>query len=683
MTFPFRRYLRWLHRWTGLTVGLVITLIALAGIGLVFRRQLEPIVDQKLFSVPACQGRVSLDTLTANARAAYPSGKFDYVRIFDRPDNAARIPTTLIRFTDQEFVYLNPCNGDVVGIRGRYAGLFGIIETIHRLRFLPGSSVITGSCVLAFALVLTIGGLILWWPAVRRGWRHALSHDRGLPQPARRLRLHRTAGAYIALIVLTSALTGLPQSFEWYRNGLYRLAGSPPPAHARESTAPADSPLLPMEQVWQKVQALVPRPAEALLHYAQTPRDALDIYVIGRDAPHPNARTLVTLDAHSGAVLSFTPYAQSSPGHKLYFWTLSIHTGYAGWLGQVLLLLGVLGIPVMAWTGLRSYLQMRRLSVDARLRRVRVVSKKTEARDICTFELADPSGRALPAFSAGAHIDVHVNADIVRQYSLCNDPRESHRYLIGVLRVPESRGGSRSLHEEIEEGDLIDIGEPRNHFPLTHSARRTLLLAAGIGITPILCMAERLANIGSDFRLHYWARSRERAAFVERIERSSFMSQVAFHFSDGPSERRGDIRALLANPDPGTHLYVCGPVRFMDDVLVTARRMGWPDDNVHREYFGAAVRDQANDSEFAVRIASSGKSYRVARGTTVLEVLSAHGIVIPRSCEQGVCGTCVTGVLEGVPDHRDRVLSSAERARNDRFTPCCSRALSEQLVLDL
>ena len=690
MKISLRRYLRPLHRWVGLSIGLIIMWMAVTGASMVFRKQLEGPLDRDLLSVPACSQRVALDVLAANAAAVHPDGKLDYVRILSGEAGAVRTPATLVRFTDQLFVYLNPCTGDVLGSRDRYHGLFGIIEQLHRFRFMKNGSLITGTSALLFAIILVIGGCILWWPGTLRGARRALT----LQAPraggaARFLDLHKTIGPYAALIVLTCALTGLPQSFNWYRNAVYAIASSPPPQHPPPShIVSAGTSRLPMEDIWRKVQALAPNPRDALLHVPQRPQDAVDIYTIDQDAPHVNARTLITLDAYTGETLSFTPYAASSSGHKLYFWMLSLHTGYVGgWVGQLLLLFGVLCIPVLGYTGIRSYFRRRNLDQTRDLavarRSVRVVKKSLEAENIYTFELADQNGVLLPPFGAGAHIDVHIRDGLVRQYSLCNDPRESHRYLIGVLRVPDSRGGSQTMHEEVEEGDLIEISGPKNHFPLVHSARRSLLLAAGIGVTPILCMAERLANVGADFDMHYWARSRPRAAFFERIGRSAFSQRVSFHFSDGAPEQRGDIPALLQSPDPGVHVYVCGPVRFMDAVLDTAKTSGWPDANVHREYFTAEVHSKADDSEFSVKIASSGKCYRVDKNESVLDVLEKHGVVIPRSCEQGVCGTCVTGVLVGIPDHRDRILTTEDRARNDRFTPCCSRAVSPELVLDL
>lgn len=313
---------------------------------------------------------------------------------------------------------------------------------------------------------------------------------------------------------------------------------------------------------------------------------------------------------------------------------------------------------------------------------VKVVRKSKEAEDIASFELASVGGEPLPAFSAGSHIDVHVGDGVIRQYSLCNDPKETHRYLIAVLRDPKSRGGSVSMHDRVHEGDVIRISEPKNHFPLVQ-AKRTLLFAGGIGVTPILCMAERLANIGADFEMYYCARSRDRTAFFDRISTSPFVQHAHFHFDDGPAEMKLNLPTLLAIPDNGTHLYVCGPGGFIEYVTATAKQNGWASGNVHLEYFGAPQQEASANGEFEVRIASSGKCYSVPPDKTVVRVLEENGIDVPISCEQGVCGTCITRVLDGTPDHRDVYFTDEERAKNDQFTPCCSRAKSRMLVLDL
>lgn len=311
-----------------------------------------------------------------------------------------------------------------------------------------------------------------------------------------------------------------------------------------------------------------------------------------------------------------------------------------------------------------------------------VTSRNNEALDICSYELRGAQGSALPGFSAGAHIDVHLPNGLVRQYSLCNHPRESHRYLIGVLKDGASRGGSQSLHEQVQCGDTLQISAPRNLFALVPDATRSLLFAGGIGITPILSMAEHLASMGADFELHYCARSSERAAFLERLKMSPFADRVRVHF-DEIADSRLQAATLLANPQAGHHLYVCGPSGFMQHVLDTATSLGWSDEHLHREYFAAAPLDTSADGTFSIKLSSSGQVFEIAADKSVVQVLESHGIEIPVSCEQGVCGTCLTRVLEGVPDHRDLFLTEDEQAANDQFTPCCSRARSALLVLDL
>jgi vanillate O-demethylase ferredoxin subunit len=315
--------------------------------------------------------------------------------------------------------------------------------------------------------------------------------------------------------------------------------------------------------------------------------------------------------------------------------------------------------------------------------KVRVAKRTREAVDIDSYELISADGSPLPAFSAGSHIDVQLRDGLTRQYSLCNDPGETHRYQIAVLKDPNTRGGSKHMHESVNAGDDLTISKPKNHFPLAHEARSSLLLAGGIGITPMLCMAERLANVGALFDMHYCARSQDRTAFVDRIRQSSFAANVQFHFDDGAPEQRLDLSRLLASPQDGVHLYVCGPKGFMDAVLGSARSAGWPEAQLHYEYFGAGPTASASDDTFEVKVASSGRIVVVPKDKSVVQALGEAGIQIPVSCEQGVCGTCLTRVLSGVPDHRDMFLSPREQARNDNFLPCCSRSKSPQLVIDL
>lgn len=312
-----------------------------------------------------------------------------------------------------------------------------------------------------------------------------------------------------------------------------------------------------------------------------------------------------------------------------------------------------------------------------------VSQRRSEAEDICSFELTATDGSALPPFEPGAHIDVHLPNGLIRQYSLCPGAEQLGRYLIAVLLEPASRGGSAAVHR-LQVGDRLRIGAPRNHFPLQGDAQRSVLLAGGIGITPLLAMAEHLAARGADFVLHYGARSAARMAFTERLRQEALAAQVHLHLDDGAPEQKLVLDQVLGPVTSGSHLYVCGPGGFMDWVLEGARQAGWPEEQLHREYFAAPVRAQdAEDGAFQIQIGHGGAIHTVPTGRNVIEVLGEHGIEIPVSCEQGVCGTCVTRVLQGQPDHRDSYLTEQERSANDCFTPCCSRARSPLLVLDL
>ena len=311
---------------------------------------------------------------------------------------------------------------------------------------------------------------------------------------------------------------------------------------------------------------------------------------------------------------------------------------------------------------------------------VKVAARREEADGIVGLELVSVDGAPLPGFTAGAHIDVHLPGGLLRQYSLCNAPHEQHRYQIGVLRDTNSRGGSVAVHEALKVGDLLTIGVPRNQFALV-PAQHSLLLAGGIGVTPILCMAEALAASGASFEMHYCARSPARQAFRERIAGSGFADRVVHHYDDGDAAQKLDLEALLSQADPATHLYVCGPAGFIAHVVETARARGWPESQVHFEYFGAAPVTADGNGAFDVKLASSGQVYTIPADRTVIQVLCEHGVDVPVSCEQGICGTCLTRVLEGEPDHRDQYLTDEERAANDQFTPCCSRARSSLLVL--
>jgi vanillate O-demethylase ferredoxin subunit len=310
---------------------------------------------------------------------------------------------------------------------------------------------------------------------------------------------------------------------------------------------------------------------------------------------------------------------------------------------------------------------------------VQVSAKTAIAEGVMLFELRASPEDLLPPFTAGSHIDIALPNGLIRQYSLCNSPDDRKRYEIAVLLEPSGRGGSRSAHLDLQPGDTVRIGVPRNMFPLVN-ARHSILVAGGIGVTPILSMAEHLARNDVSFELHYCSRSAARTAFLERIQSSAFANRARVYIDD--DDGRLDVSAVLRSPSPETHLYVCGPTGFMDYVIHSANGAGWEDRCVHKEYFAAGTIDEGKERAFEVVLASTGRVVPVTSDQTVVQALALHGITVPVSCEQGFCGTCAIRILDGVPDHRDSFLSDEAKAANDCFTPCCSRAKSARLVVD-
>ncbi len=301
-------------------------------------------------------------------------------------------------------------------------------------------------------------------------------------------------------------------------------------------------------------------------------------------------------------------------------------------------------------------------------------------------ELAPPEGASLPPFEAGAHVDVTTPSGAVRQYSLCNGPDERKRYRICIQIETPSRGGSISMHRDLRIGTEIRVSPPRNFFALP-SVENHLLFAAGIGITPIMAMATTLAARDAPFELHYYFRDREEAAFVDELMNSRFAQQVILYDSRAGHSIRHAAPEALRNPSENAAIMVCGPSGFMLRLEEWAIACGWRQEQICGERFTPAVREQPRDDEaagvFDVCLVSTGQNFRVEAHESIAEVLKRNGVAVELSCEQGMCGACLTGVIEGVPDHRDEILTAAERAAGDQLTICCSRASSKLLVLDL
>jgi vanillate O-demethylase ferredoxin subunit len=307
--------------------------------------------------------------------------------------------------------------------------------------------------------------------------------------------------------------------------------------------------------------------------------------------------------------------------------------------------------------------------------RLRVKSAMYEAPNITSYDLRPMEGGELPAFTAGAHIDLTLPNGLIRSYSLVNPQSERQRYVIAVQKDRASRGGSKWVHENFRPGDILTINGPRNNFPLNEAAEKSILIAGGIGITPILSMTERLATLKRDWQLIYCARTRNDAAFVDRLK-----GDVKFNFDGEPGGQMLDIAAVVRAAPPNAHFYCCGPLPMLSAFEAATAEL--PRERVHIEYF-TAKEPPAVGGGFKVVLAKSGKEFIVPPGKTILDTLLDAGMDIPYSCMEGVCGTCETKVLEGIPDHRDLILTEEEHAAGKSMMICCSGAKSEKLVLDL
>jgi tetrachlorobenzoquinone reductase len=307
--------------------------------------------------------------------------------------------------------------------------------------------------------------------------------------------------------------------------------------------------------------------------------------------------------------------------------------------------------------------------------RLRVKSATWEAPNITSYDLRPLEAGELPAFTAGAHIDLTLPNGLIRSYSLINPQAERQRYVIAVQKDRASRGGSKWVHENFRPGDVLTVSGPRNNFALNEAAPKSIFIAGGIGITPIMSMTERLSALGRDWELIYCARKRADAAFVDILK-----GNVRFNFDEEPGGKMLDIAAVVRAAPPESHLYCCGPLPMLSAFEAVTADL--PRERVHVEYF-TAKEPPAVAGGFKVVLAKSGQEFVVPPGKTILDTLLDAGLDIPYSCMEGVCGTCETKVVEGTPDHRDLILTEEEHAVGKIMMICCSGSKSEKLVLDL
>ncbi len=309
-----------------------------------------------------------------------------------------------------------------------------------------------------------------------------------------------------------------------------------------------------------------------------------------------------------------------------------------------------------------------------------VVSREVLADDVVGLVFEDPAGANLPDWAPGAHIDLLLTDDLVRQYSLCSSPGEPRQWKVGVLRESNGRGGSQHIHDQLHPGMTVRVRGPRNHFAL-HKADRYQFIAGGIGITPIMAMIDAADADGAEWHLLYGGRQRSSMAFVDELSKHS--DRVTFW----PQDEHGllDLESVLGTPREDTLVYCCGPEPLLNAVETATAK--WPKGALHLERFaakpGAQVPSRSALDNFEVICRRSGITIAIGPDDTILDAVRANGISMLASCMEGICGTCETPVLEGTPEHRDSVLSDEEKAENDCLMVCVSRSQTPRLVLDL
>jgi ferredoxin-NADP reductase len=313
---------------------------------------------------------------------------------------------------------------------------------------------------------------------------------------------------------------------------------------------------------------------------------------------------------------------------------------------------------------------------------VRLTAIRYAARDTNLYEFQCPDSRPLPAYEPGAHIDLHLPNGLIRNYSLIVAKPDPGTYTFGIKRDPASRGGSRYIHDELRVGKIIKISAPRNNFRLEEDAAHVILLAGGIGITPIWCMVQRLAELGRSWQLYYSCRSRADMAFLDALEGMKLGNSTPsqFHFDDENAGKFLDIAGIVAGAPKDAHLYCCGPTPMLN--AFEAATKGWPREQIHIEYFTPKA-EPAKKGGFTVELARSNQEFFIPEGRTILEVLLDEGVDIDYSCELGICGACEQRVISGIPEHRDAILTEEEQAENKRVMICCAGCKSDRLVLDL
>ncbi len=326
-----------------------------------------------------------------------------------------------------------------------------------------------------------------------------------------------------------------------------------------------------------------------------------------------------------------------------------------------------------------SVVHRYQIAGDAPVMRVELTRVEKMTADVTKYEFSALNGAPLPEWTAGAHLDVLVAPEFLRQYSMSGDPSDRDRYQIGVLREDQGRGGSALMHRIFDEGRKVFISKPINHFELDEDATKTFLIGGGIGITPMIAFAHRLHALGKPFELHYSASTRTAAGYLDDLAKMPWADRVHYHFSDEGT--RADLDAILAGYQNGWHVYTCGPDRYMDGVIQAAEKQGFPDEARHLEYFSVPEQPEYENHPFTLKLVRSERELHVPADKDAAQVLNEAGFHVDVKCSDGICGVCKCGVVSGDIEHRDFVLS--KKQREGAIILCQSRAAEADGVIEI
>jgi ferredoxin-NADP reductase/uncharacterized iron-regulated membrane protein len=678
------------HRWVGLIFGVLLFLQGLTGAVIAFRDELNRALHHDALVIEPRDAYLPVQTLIETVRRAHPQLYVERIEYPEHRDQSLMFRMETKGGAHQRYIAVDPYRGIITRDAATHAWPAHWLFWIHQ-QLLAGHTGENIIGIMGIALLfLAITAPFVWWPGrrnLKRGFTVSVSAGkyRGLRD------LHRVVGIFVVVLLLLWSSTGAV--IVWKSEIQAMLARSVTMVFKPAPKVPerADAHLLPLDEI---IAAGRKRYGDAPIKNVRFPGGhgrVVAIFFATPSTTRPRASDQIWLDGYTASTLGVYEAGALPTGNVILDWMLPIHSGEVfGVAGRVLFLFGALCLSGLAVTGVWQWFERRRLRSlppvsevvsHPTLIDVVVANAWEETSAVRALELRAVDGSELPPFEAGAHVDVYLSDGIVRQYSIWSDPDDRTRYCIAVLKVPDSRGGSVAAHS-LQAGARIRITPPRNTFALVESASASLLIAGGIGVTPMIAMASRLAALHKPFTMHYCARRREDAAFVPQLRALTAEGALSLHFSDESHPGRFHARAVLAAAPPGAHIYVCGPARLIESVLAAGRELGWSEDRLHSELFKAAAPGP-DSRAFDLHLIRSGRVVHVSPQQTALDVLVAHGIAIPSSCAQGICGTCVTKVVDGVPDHRDRYLTPAEHDSGTVFTPCCSRARTPVLVLDL